>query len=205
MLMKKFLAVTGQEGIVKFHGVINGWTQWLKKIKTIKEQKESGEYQNKKEVEKAKKEEEIKDFEKKVQESKTNKLNEMPEDQIDGAGRETQDVKQSNVSETEPEVGPAFLFLNASKKSFSSLELNRLSSLFVAFLSLNECLLSLPLCSASFSFGAVVTNIFDKVDSLVNSSSPGIKLYRVEVKSAQVIIKLFPISCEPTTKPLKIL
>lgn len=106
---KKFLAVTGQEGIVKFHGVINGWTEWLKRIKTIKEQKESGEYQNKKEAEKAKKEEEIKDFEKKVQENKTNKLNKATIDEIENskfADDKTQDIKANTVNETEPEKKP---------------------------------------------------------------------------------------------------
>ena len=106
---EKFLAVTGQEGIVKFHGVINGWTQWLKKIKTIKEQKESGEYQNKKEAEKAKKEEAAKNLEEEAQKNKTGGFNKTTIDEIENAkfaDDKTQDTKANTVNETEPEKKP---------------------------------------------------------------------------------------------------
>lgn len=102
---EKFLAVTGQEGIIKFHGVINGWTEWLKKIKTVKEQKESGEYQNKKEAKKKAKEKEIEDFEKKVKENRKD-LNNLTPEQIDNAGKETQNVNPSDVNEVKPETEP---------------------------------------------------------------------------------------------------
>ena len=99
---EKFLAVTGQEGIVKFHGVINGWTEWLKRIKTIKEQKESGEYQNKVEVEKNSKKEAAKKLDADAQENKTNRFNKMATEDIENAkfaDNKTQNVQTNSADE----------------------------------------------------------------------------------------------------------